>query len=127
VARHKRSRGGQPGNQNARKHGLYARHATSEELLKLNSLLNANCPDPSLAVLRFKVENALVNAPENHRVVCEGSALLSRYIAAQANLNRQDTSILKIAFRNVFKADATGDIEVFKRIASETLNRLGND
>ena len=52
----KRKRGGQPGNQNARKHGLYCGTMTPDELCQFWDVLNAQDIDPAVAVLRNKVK-----------------------------------------------------------------------
>ncbi len=59
----KRKRGGQPGNQNARKHGLYSKHLPSQKASEYDSVLAVRDLSPEIALLRFKIME-LLNDPE---------------------------------------------------------------
>jgi hypothetical protein len=104
MPKHKRNRGGQPGNQNARKHGLYSNHLTSVEIeaLGLEPLLDpAEIPE---IVLRNKTLAALNSRPGDPRVIREVlhrtyDYLFSRYPASPA-----DKRYVKKYFRQAFRA-----------------------
>jgi hypothetical protein len=121
MSRHKRPRGGQPGNQNARKHGFYADNLNEQELTDVRKLIDAEGMDPQLAVLRVKVQSALGSAPGNHRVLMEGAKLISDRCNSQYDLSIPERSALKKATRDILEAAVTGDINFTKRIVSKSL------
>ena len=55
--------GGQPGNQNARKHGFYSKHFTPDQLKQLEDADDLRDLGPEIALLRVKL-NALLDDPE---------------------------------------------------------------
>jgi hypothetical protein len=126
MPRHKRHRGGQPGNHNARKHGFYSTHHTPEEIKRLCEVIKNDDKDPAFSALRLKVENALANAPGNYRLLREGSSLLVKYLSAKHGVDGQGNTLMKRAFRNTLKAAATGDLELTERIASQALKEAQN-
>ena len=58
-----RKSGGQPGNQNARKHGYYSKHFTPEQMKQLEEINYHKGLDPEIALLRVRL-NALIEDPE---------------------------------------------------------------
>ena len=66
---HKRKRGGQPGNQNARKHGFYSRVLTAAQQEDIPAAAAVDGLDYEIAVLRVKVRSILASDPQNHRVL----------------------------------------------------------
>ncbi len=126
MPRHKRHRGGQPGNQNARKHGFYATNFTPEEIKKFCAAIKDDNQDPAYSALRVKVESALIHSPGNYRILREGSCLLTRHLASKNGLTGPANTLLKRAFRNILKAAITGDINLTNRVASESLKDAEN-
>ena len=59
----KRKSGGQPGNQNARKHGFYSKHFTPDQAKQLEDADDLRDLDPEIALLRVKL-NTLLDDPE---------------------------------------------------------------
>ena len=55
--------GGQPGNQNARKHGLYSKHLPPEQLQQFDDALDIRDLAPEIAIVRVRL-NGLLNDPE---------------------------------------------------------------
>ena len=55
--------GGQPGNQNARKHGLYSKHLPPEQLQQFDNALAIRDLAPEIAIVRVRL-NGLLNDPE---------------------------------------------------------------
>ena len=55
--------GGQPGNQNARKHGLYSKHLHPEQLQQFDDALAVRDLAPEIAIARVRL-NGLLNDPE---------------------------------------------------------------
>lgn len=58
-----RSPGGQPGNQNARKHGLYSKHLPPEQLKQYNEARQIYDLSTEIAMVRLRI-NALLQDPE---------------------------------------------------------------
>ena len=58
-----RKRGGQPGNQNARKHGFYSKHFTPEQIEQLEDADDLKDLGPEIALLRVKL-NTLLDDPD---------------------------------------------------------------
>jgi len=130
MGRHKKHRGGQPGNQNARKHGFYARNMSPQEIQDFCNALKNEEQDPALIALRKKVENAVIAAPDNYRILREGSSLLVKYLHSKYEINPQENTLLKRTFRNVLKAAVTGDLNLTNQTVSESLKnveKLQND
>ena len=130
MPRHKRRRGGQPGNHNARKHGFYSTHRTPEEIKRLVEAIKNDDKDPAFSALRIKVENAIADAPGNYRVLREGASLLVKYLGAKHGVAGPGYTLMKRAFRNTLKAAALGDLDLTERIASQALKdveKLPND
>ena len=100
----KRKRGGQPGNQNARKHGLYSSNLTVNQLCEFRNLLNLGGVAPELFALRIKLESVLRQAPANRRVLMEASKLLAKWYRSKYRLNRKDNVDFKKYIRSVLEA-----------------------
>jgi len=124
MSRHKRPRGGQPGNQNARKHGFYSRKMTPEDIEKFRAAVNQNNKDPALSALSLKVQTAIINAPGNYRVLREGVSLLVKYLNSKYEFGPVGNAFVKRTFRNVFKAAAIGDLDLTNQIVSASLKEL---
>jgi hypothetical protein len=123
MPRHKRHRGGQPGNQNARKHGFYATKMTPEETKKFYEAVNQDNKDPALSALRLKIETAIINDPGNYRILREGSSILIKYLNSKFDFDPQANTLLKSALRNILKASAVGDLNLTEQIVSESLKK----
>ena len=55
----RKKRGGQPGNQNARKHGLYSKHLPAEQRDIHSSIKSVRDLSPEIALLRYKIMQLL--------------------------------------------------------------------
>ena len=120
----KRTRGGQPGNKNARKHGFYSTGLSPDEIHEFWNTVNKEGIDPDIAILRVKIVSTLRNAPDNHRVLLEGSKLIVKWCNSHYCLGKKDRSELKKITRNILKAAVTGDLEITKRIVAESLQKV---
>ena len=79
----KRKRGGQPGNQNARKLGLYSKHFRPDRMKHLKGADAFKDMGPEIALLRVKL-NSLLNAPEvSHQLILRTINALARLTAIQ--------------------------------------------
>jgi len=88
--KNKRSPGGQPGNQNARKHGFYSSALNTSEICQYLELVNRQHLDPEIALIRLKMQSILEHDPHNIRAIIEGCRLLAKIMAARTNLNHRD-------------------------------------
>jgi hypothetical protein len=99
----KRRSGGQPGNQNARKHGLYSKVLTREEKRGLKYANAADGLDQELAVLRLKFTSLLALDGQNVRLINQSAATLAKLYQIKYGLSRNDSSILKAAVASVLE------------------------
>ncbi|GEM_PF-3960046 len=72
LSKVKRRRGGQTGNQNARKHGFYSRTLAPAQASELFHMTNLESIDTEEAVFRLKLRSVLQHDPGNRRVIREG-------------------------------------------------------
>ena len=91
----KMNRGGQKGNQNARKHGFYSSFLTPDEINQFCKIVNTEHVNLDVAILRIKVQGVLQQAPDNRRVLYDASRLIARKYGAQHHFDRADRSCLK--------------------------------
>ena len=77
---HKRSRGAQPGNQNARKHGYYSGVLTPEQENDLQDAALIDDLDHEIAVLRVKIASIMKNNPYNYPLLLQALSLLTRML-----------------------------------------------
>jgi hypothetical protein len=126
MPRYKRQSGGQPGNQNARKHGFYSANLSKEELSEYWNLVKLHGLDPQMAILRAKLGRAIALAPDNHRIMMEASNQVAKLGCANMGIDKEDSGQLKKISRGIFEAAATGDMELTKRVASKFLEALEN-
>jgi hypothetical protein len=102
MGRHKRQRGGQPGNQNARKHGFYAVHLTPQEIAQFWNILNNGVDEPELVVLRIKTANLTKYAPGNPRMLRELRRLIYKWGISKYGYSRKTLSDFRTAIRMLF-------------------------
>ena len=98
MGRHKRNRGGQPGNQNARKHGVYAKFITKKEAEEFYQLLNRENPDPAMAVFSMKLKSVIRCGRTNKRLLRELAGRFYSYFRSHHNLDAlepEDQEMLK--------------------------------
>ena len=99
----KRKRGGQPGNQNARKHGFYSSNLTADQLCEFWNTLNLGGAEPELVALRLKLRVALSSAPGNRRILMEASKLLAKWYHSKYQLNTKDNARFKKYVRSILE------------------------
>ena len=79
----RRKRGGQPGNQNARKLGLYSKYFRPDRMKHLKGVDAFKDLGPEIALLRVKL-NSLLKAPEvSHELILRTINALARLTAIQ--------------------------------------------
>ena len=91
------------GNQNARKHGFYARHLTPDERLELAEATLVEGLDEEIALIRVKIQGILNYDPNNLELIARGMTTLASLIRTKYNLGKDDKNGLKEAVGNVLK------------------------
>jgi hypothetical protein len=91
----KRQRGGQQGNRNACKHGLYSSQLSPCELELYNNFVNHDHIDPPVAFLRIKLLNILRQDLDNRRALDEISRSLTDWYTDKFRLDGDSRRIFK--------------------------------
>jgi hypothetical protein len=99
----KRKSGGQPGNQNARKHGFYSQNLTEEEKLELESASDMDGLDQEMAILRVKFRALLTSSGMNFPLMIKIAEALARLYNAKNNNRRNDSTKIKEALTSVLE------------------------
>ncbi len=99
----KRKRGGQKGNQNARKHGFYAANLSVSEICRFWNIINRGGIEPEIVALRIKLESALHSRAANHRVLREASRLLSKWYRSKYRFDGADNTEFKKAVLSILE------------------------
>ena len=102
LQRDKKKRGGQQGNQNARKHGFYSAALTPDEISRFWHIISQEHTAPETAILRIKLQS-LVNHAPSHRVFSQVALLIVRWSVKKYRLNRSDRAYLKAAVKNALE------------------------
>jgi len=87
----KRKRGGQKGNQNARKHGFYSGDLSPAQLSEFWHIITTEKIEPQSAIMRIKLRLLLQQEPVNRRVLRDAARLLARWKSAGSPLSKADT------------------------------------
>ena len=104
----RRKRGGQKGNQNARKHGFYSPTLSPAETDQLWTIINVEGLDPRVALIRVKLLSSLEHDPTNRRVLTEASRLLAKAYSDICSLDAADCNYLKTFIEVILEAAITG-------------------
>lgn len=94
----KKKRGGQPGNQNARVHGLYAFRLSANEMEGFSQDIMARGILPDVALVRAKLRSVLLHSPLNRRALDDAANMLAIIYADKLRLNKSNTRQLKRVF-----------------------------
>ena len=98
-----KKRGGQKGNQNARKHGFYSRVLDEAERLDFQMATNVEGIDDEIALLRVKIKSLLERDPENIKLIMQATNTLARLVRTRYNISKEDKQGLKEAIANVLR------------------------
>jgi hypothetical protein len=110
MPRQKRHRGGQPGNQNARRHGFYSPYMSQPEIRQLENIIATEGIEKTVAVYRIKLSSALCQAPGNTRLVREAAALLTKWYCSRYGLNGEDKTFVKKLIRNALETQVNNPL-----------------
>ena len=111
----KRKRGGQQGNQNARKHGFYSVNLNPREICEFWNIVNLGGIEPELVILRMKLDSALGYDPANCRVLREASRLLFKWYSSKYHLDSKDNAEFKKFVHNALKNAGTNRSKIIKQ------------
>lgn len=92
--------GGQPGNQNARKHGFYSKTLSPEVQQKVYSAAEVEGLDQEIALLRARISVAAED-PAQSGFLISGISLLSRLLTSREKLGYQKQNSLQQAVVNI--------------------------
>jgi len=118
--RHKRHRGGQPGNRNALKHGLYSSRLSADQVCEIANILNAGGRNTELIALRLKLTSALKSAPDNRRVFMEASKILCKWYLSRYDFGEKYNPVFQAFVRGVLKTLRENQSVLTERIVSES-------
>ena len=100
MPRVKRRAGGQPGNQNARKHGFYSKILSPAQTGNLLSANKVKGLDQEIAVLRVKIGSILANDPNNVPLLVTAMSSLAKLLKANQKLDKYELQDLSELARN---------------------------
>jgi hypothetical protein len=103
AERVRRKRGAPKGNQNARKHGFYAKVLDEAEQLDFELAAGVEGFDDEIALLRVKIKSLLANDPENIKLLMAATNTLVRLVKTKYKISREQKQGLKEAIENVLK------------------------
>jgi hypothetical protein len=98
-----RKRGGQKGNQNARKHGFYSRVLEGAERLDLELASDIDGIDDEIALLRVKIKSILEKDPENVKLIMQATNILAGLVKTRYKITSEQKKGLRDAITNVVK------------------------
>jgi hypothetical protein len=91
----KRKRGGQPGNQNARKHGFYSSKMDPDEVCRFWNIVNLKGIEPEVVAFRLKLHSVLKSDPGNHRTLIEAVKMITRYYKVKFRMTKSETNAVR--------------------------------
>jgi len=98
-----RKRGAPKGNQNARRHGFYAKVLDEAEQLDFDLASGVEGFDDEIALLRVKIKSLLENDPENISLLMQATNTLAHLVKTRYNITKEERKGLKEAIGNVLK------------------------
>lgn len=102
-AKAKRRRGGQRGNQNARKHGFYSRVLDEAEQVDFDLVSGVEGIDDEIALLRVKIKSILEKDPGNISLIMQATKTLARLVQTRYNITKEQKKGLREAITTVLK------------------------
>ena len=98
-----RKRGAPKGNQNARKHGFYAKVLDAAEQLDFELASGVNGIDDEIALLRVKIKSILEKDPQNINLIMQATNTLAGLINTRYRISKEQRKGLKEAIGNVLR------------------------
>ena len=94
----KRKRGGQTGNHNACKHGLYAAILNAADMAEFSQDVIARGIVPDIALVRARLRSVLLHAPSNRRALDDAAGILAKMYSDKLLLDKTNIRLLKRVF-----------------------------
>lgn len=101
MARTKRQRGAQPGNENARKHGFYSHVMNEANRVEMQYASEVEGIDEEITLLRLKIRELLERDPNNIELLLSATNTLSRLVKTRYNLTPQETKGIQDSIKTV--------------------------
>ena len=127
----RRRRGGQPGNQNARRHGFFSTELTPRQIQEFWDIVKKEHVAPEIALVRVKLLSSLRLQPSNPLVLNEAAKLMAKWQASQHGFDRAESRLIKKVILAVLEHSAgasatdsqqsSGVNELLKKIESSVL------
>jgi hypothetical protein len=96
-----KKRGAPPGNQNARKHGLYSRALTEAQKLTLERVYDVEGLDDEIALLRIRLLGLVEEAPGRLDLQLQVTRAIDRLIRTRYEVSKEQKRSLKEAMQKV--------------------------
>lgn len=96
-------RGAPKGNQNARKHGFYARVMTEAESLELEEASSIEGLDDEIALIRVKLRHLVEEHPDRIDLHMKAANMIARLIRTRYNISAEEKKSLREAIATVLK------------------------
>jgi hypothetical protein len=103
MPRRAKRKGGQEGNQNARKHGFYSKVLDEAGRLDFELAAGVEGIDDEIALLRVKIKSILEKDPENIMLIMQATNALAGLVKTSYNMTKEQRKGLKEAIGNVLK------------------------
>jgi hypothetical protein len=100
----KKKRGGQVGNHNARKHGLYSSALITDDITEFSQDVITRRIDPDIALIRARLRSVLIHAPSNHRALDDAAGMLAEMYSDKLQLGKTNTRLLKRVFLAIIES-----------------------
>ena len=99
----KRKRGAPKGNQNARKHGFYAKVLDEAEQFDFELASGVNGIDDEITLLRVKIKSVLEKDPQNIKLIMQATNTLAGLVKTRYKISKEQKKGLKEAIGNVLR------------------------
>lgn len=96
-----RMKGGQKGNQNAKRHGFYSRALDEAEMLEMEDAILVDGLDQEIAFLRVKLRELAENHPDRIDLHLEAANTIARLVKTRYQISKEQKKSLKEAIANV--------------------------
>ena len=116
-------RGGQQGNQNARKHGFYSSSLTPDEIDRYWDIYIHESIDPEMAVLRVKLQSLISQSPVSPHVLKEVVRLIVKWSVKKYHLDRAGSTALKAAVEEVLEGSSGISLRKSESLSEITENQ----
>jgi hypothetical protein len=99
----KLKRGGQPGNQNARKHGFYSPVMDKDQKRRLKQAALVKGLDEEISLLRVQIQSVVEHQPGNTRLILQAVLSLARLLRTRNTLGGDKNEELAQAIKTIIR------------------------